>query len=812
MLFKKLIRTMGQYKAQFISMIIMIAIGIGIFVGFNMEWTSIQKNTGKFFDETKLADYHVVTENVAGFTKEECDKIKNIDGVSAATRYATANVEVYEVNENYNSDIGSDKFVRNGDELALCVSEEFNVSTFVLLDGKEYDSSYIGGVWISDTYAKKNGFALGDEIMLVFKGILRFQGTVVGYIKSGENMICVRDESQLMPDYNTFGYAYISPAFYKSVMSTPIYSYINVRSSVDVKNFKVAVKNAFDNKTTLVIPKEQSTSYAGAQSESQEGQTMGAILPVVFLLIAVLTMVTTMHRLTVKEKTQIGILKALGFKDKKILRHYTSYAFLIGIIGIGLGIGLGYFVAWFIMNPNGSMGTYFDMPEWRLYIPWFCWVILALILAALTLIGYLSVKKMLRGTAAETLQPYTPKKMKNLAIEKTKLWNKFSFGTKWNMRDVMRHKSRTIMSLIGIIGCTVIILGSLGMRDTMNAYLATYYDGAMKYSSRIYVNDEYAGDRDELVAKFQDADWSGSIAVEITEKGGEEKAVSLDVYGITNGKIAFPDGKNGYTEIADDGAYVCQRIAKAMGLKKGSSFTVSPYGTERTYELTVAAVIRSVSESIVITPVYAKQVGFERGVDKDYEIDSIYVSENRDDIIARRDAVKSVTIGDEAVSEPVDPVLKNAIKNVLSKQDIMKSFDSFLELMNQMIAVLIVAGIILGVVVLYNLGVMSYTERYREMATLKVIGFKDRKIGGLLIGQNMWVTLLGVIIGIPCGIGLLAFLMTELASEYELTLNVGVLSYLVSIVITFGVSLLVSFMVSRKNKKIDMVEALKGAE
>ena len=96
--------------------------------------------------------------------------------------------------------------------------------------------------------------------------------------------------------------------------------------------------------------------------------------------------------------------------------------------------------------------------------------------------------------------------------------------------------------------------------------------------------------------------------------------------------------------------------------------------------------------------------------------------------------------------------------------------------------------------------------------TSVLLDVKDRKIGGLLIGQNMWVTLLGVIIGIPCGIGLLAFLMTELASEYELTLNVGVLSYLVSIVITFGVSLLVSFMVSRKNKKIDMVEALKGAE
>ena len=143
---------------------------------------------------------------------------------------------------------------------------------------------------------------------------------------------------------------------------------------------------------------------------------------------------------------------------------------------------------------------------------------------------------------------------------------------------------------------------------------------------------------------------------------------------------------------------------------------------------------------------------------------------------------------------------------------IIDSFDTFNEIMNMMVAVLIVAATVLGIVVLYNLGVMSYTERYREMATLKVVGFRNRKIGKLLISQNMWVTVIGVIVGIPAGIGTLSFLVTQLASEYEMRISVSVLSIAASAVLTFAVSLLVSLMVARKNKKIDMVEALKGAE
>lgn len=143
---------------------------------------------------------------------------------------------------------------------------------------------------------------------------------------------------------------------------------------------------------------------------------------------------------------------------------------------------------------------------------------------------------------------------------------------------------------------------------------------------------------------------------------------------------------------------------------------------------------------------------------------------------------------------------------------IMDSYDTFMELMNVMIVVLVVAAIILGVVVLYNLGIMSYVERYRELATLKVLGYRDKHIGKLLISQNIWLTVIGVLLGIPTGISVLYVLVTALASEYELSIMLGWKTYGVSIVPTFGVSLLVGVMVSKKNRKIDMVEALKGAE
>ena len=142
----------------------------------------------------------------------------------------------------------------------------------------------------------------------------------------------------------------------------------------------------------------------------------------------------------------------------------------------------------------------------------------------------------------------------------------------------------------------------------------------------------------------------------------------------------------------------------------------------------------------------------------------------------------------------------------------MDSYDSFMEIMDFMVMIFVIAAIILGVIVLYNLGTMSYLERSRELATLKVLGFRDRHIGRLLISQNFWLTVAGVLLGLPGGFGALYWLIQMLATEYELKVSVGVLTYAVSILLTFGTSLAVGWMVAKKNRKIDMVEALKGAE
>jgi len=796
MLFKKLLRTMGQYKAQFISMIIMIALGFGVFVGANMEWVSIEKNTNRLFEETGLADYKIYSSSAttggvtATFSEDDLQKIKGLDGVKDAARFFSVNADVTLVNgekiKTEKDGSGKDKIPR----AAITVTESENVSFFNLTSGEAYDGASTDKIWVSDKFAEEKEIKVGDTLTFgAVQGVsepLEFK--VAGLIKSGEYMVCVQDSTQLMPDYKMFGYAYITPAAYKKIcesagLPSPLYAQINVR----VNNFDDFTKQKFSDavnaalgKTMFILSKEESSSYALAHGEVEEGQTMGAVLPVLFLAIAVLTMITTMHRIAAKEKTQIGTLKALGYKNKRILAHYSSYALAIGIVGAALGIALGYGIAYIIMNPSGMMGTYMDLPYWKLHMPFFCVVVMIAVLFALTLIGFLSVKSMLRGTAADALRPYAPKKMKNLAIEKTKAWKKFSFGTRWNLRDVMRHKSRTLMSLIGIIGCTVLMAGALGMNDTMNAFLTDYYDKAMNYSSRIYVSSASKETVAEIAEKYA-ADASASVSVEIGDKG-----VSLDIYDIKHDKVRFLDKKGALVPLRNDGAYLCRRIADEYKLKAGDTFTISPYGTDKEYTLKVNGVIYSSSESVAITNAYAEACGVTG-----YKTDSLYTS-----------AVKNVLLDDE--------LTKNF--EIQDKQSIVESFETFTSLLNLSVTVLIAAAIVLGVVVLYNLGVMSYTERYREMATLKVVGFKDKKIAGLLIGQNMWVTVIGVILGLPLAAGALGYLVKELASEYEMRVVMGWKTFLISTLLTFCVSLVVSLFVAKKNKKIDMVEALKGAE
>ena len=764
MLIKKLFRTLWQYKAQFISMVIMVALGIGVFLGFNVEWYSLEVNTKEIYDATGFADFRIYSDK--GFSPEDLEAVKAIEGVEDATRFLSMNVSVKD----------------DTDTLALTVSENMDVSGVLVMEGEPYSAEDPDGFWLSDSYAAANGIKTGDPLTLTYQ-MITIKGTVKGLVKASEYLICLPDTTQMMPDYSTYGFVYISPAMldnaipamYKSFIGS-LYHQINVKSSLDKPAFVEAADKALGT-TRLILSKDETVSWAEAQGEVNEGKTMASILPVLFLAIAILTMVTTMHRICASEKTQIGTFKALGFKDRRILVHYSAYALIIGLLGTILGIAIGYGLGWFIMNPDGAMATYIDMPSWTLHAPRFTWYVLIAINAFLTFIGFLSVRKMLQGTAADALRPYSPKRMKHLRFEETKRFKRLGFGTKWNLRDCVRHKARSLMTLFGIIGCMVLLVGGLGMKDTMDAFLDIFYEKAINYTTRVNLDaDNMTQEEAKTLAASLDGDWAASRAIQIGDKG-----YSLEIYSITHDKVRFADADMNIIPLTDDGAYICSRIAREYSLKAGDELSFSPYDSNEHYTVPVAGVLDSMTEGIFMTDAFADRTGIT------YTADSVFT---------------------DAAEIPDDP----HILNKQSKQSIMDSFDVFMDLMNKMIWLLVIAAVILGIVVLYNLGVMSYTERYREMATLKVVGFKDSKIGRLLISQNLWLTVLGILIGVPAGVGVLQYLLTALASEYELKLVLGLPTWLVSILLTFGVSLIVGLMVARKNRHIDMVAALKTAE
>lgn len=759
MLFRKLLRTIWRYKAQFISMMVMVAIGIGVFVGFNMQWRSLEKNTEDFLTQTNYADYRIYSEQ--GFSSEDIAAIEDIEGVTKASRVFQVNVDV----KNKNS------------SLALFVTENDTVSTTYLCEGQAYDENK-DGFWLSDKFAVKNDLKLGDMLTITYRN-MEISGEILGLVKSSEFMICVADSNQLMPNYASFGFVYTTPTKIKNALGgTIFYPQIHLCSELSQQEMENAVKDALGY-TVLVLGKKDHVSYAGAQSEIQEGKTMVSVLPILFLLIGVLTMITTMHRMTANEKTQIGTLKALGFKNRRIIRHYSAYGLFIGVVGAILGTALGYGICAMVVNPYSMEGTYFDMPTWDLVAPWWTWFILFGIILFLTFVSFLSVKKMLKGTAADALRPYVPKKVKPLAMEKSKIWNHMKFATKWNLRDVFRHKTRSVMTLFGVVGCMLLLVGGFGMRDTLSGMVDTLDRRVFTYETKVNFVETVSNEQAIEFASQYDGDYMASQSVQVN--GGDP--VTLEIYHISHDTIHFIGQKNEEVPLQNDGVYISIRVMN-RGYRIGDVIPFSPYGSSETYEAKVAGILRSFQgENIVMTTEYARQIKIP------FTISSVFTNRSSEEITST-----------------------DFVSGMQKKSAIMDSFLSLLDVMNAMVWIFVLAAVILGVVVLYNLGVMSYIERYRELATLKVVGFQNAQIGRILIGQNIWLTILGIVIGLPLGVGVLYLLVTTLASEYELKMVLGILTYSVSILLTFGVSLIVGFVVSHKNKKINMVEALKGSE
>lgn len=751
MLKRKIIRTLLNYKAQMISMLLMIILGVGIFLGCNIEWYSIKTNRTNYYEDTGYPEYRIYKDS---FSLDELQYVKDFSDVKYATRALTV--------------LGS---LNNNTYLMLNVLEDCqNIKPFYI-DGEVY-SNEADGIYLSDLYAKENNIKLNDYLDIEAEGF-KIHEPVKGLIKSSEYLICLKDSSQLLPNYKEYAYCYLSPKMITKYLGQAFYNTIYASSKLSTSDFEAEALNVLGASIT-VLSYQDETGYSGSNGEIEEGKTMALLIPTAFILIAVLTMVTTMARISTNERIQMGVLKSLGFKRKKIARHYSLYGLIIGIIGTLIGCVLAYGIAYYIINPKGPMSTYLDFPSWHLYMPWYGVLIVILLPITLGIISYLIVNSGLKGTACETLKPKMEKAVKASYIEKTKFFSKASFQTKWNIRDMLRHKARTIMSIIGVLFSTVLIFACMGMRDTVIDFKNTLYNENYNFENKLTLNSQISNTKALDLASKYEADYEANVAIKLNDK-----TVVLSIINNSHNLLGIVDEKENRLELKDGGVYVCRRI-KDDGYKINKEIDFNLYGSKEIISSKVIGVCLSMTEGIYMTENTANELGIS------YKIQTLYTNLNA--------------------------MVDSNVSSITTKTELLSAFNTMMEMMDSMIWILILASAILAVVVLYNLASLGYIEKIREMSTLKVIGFTNKKIAKILVVGTIWITVMGLIIGLPLGAYLLDILLRALAGEYEMNMAFGYLSYIVGIVVPFLVSLVTIYLISKKTKKLDMVSALKERE
>ncbi len=751
MLKRKIIRTLLNYKAQMISMLLMIILGVGIFLGCNIEWYSIKTNRTNYYEDTGYPEYRIYKDS---FSLDELQYVKDFSDVKYATRALTT--------------LGS---LNNNTYLMLNVLEDCQNIKPLYIDGEVY-SNEAEGIYLSDLYAKENNIKPNDYLDIEAEGF-KIHEPVKGLIKSSEYLICLKDSSQLLPNYKEYAYCYLSPKMITKYLGQAFYNTVYASSKLSTSDFEAKALNALGASIT-VLSYQDETGYSGSNGEIEEGKTMALLIPTAFILIAVLTMVTTMARISTNERIQMGVLKSLGFKRKKIARHYSLYGLIIGIIGTLIGCVLAYGIAYYIINPKGPMSTYLDFPSWHLYMPWYGVLIVILLPITLGIISYLIVNSELKGTACETLKPKREKAVKASYIEKTKFFSKASFQTKWNIRDMLRHKARTIMSIIGVLFSTVLIFACMGMRDTVIDFKNTLYNENYNFENKLTLNSQISNTKALDLASKYEADYEANVTIKFNNK-----TVVLSIINNSRNLLGIVDEKENRLELKDGGVYVCRRI-KDDGYKINKEIDFNLYGSKEIISSKVIGVCLSMTEGIYMTENTANELGIS------YKIQTLYTNLN--------------------------VMVDSNVSSITTKTELLSAFNTMMEMMDSMIWILILASAILAVVVLYNLASLGYIEKIREMSTLKVIGFTNKKIAKILVVGTIWITVMGLIIGLPLGAYLLDILLRALAGEYEMNMAFGYLSYIVGIVVPFLVSLVTIYLISKKTKKLDMVSALKERE
>ena len=652
--------------------------------------------------------------------------------------------------------------------------ENNTISKFYLLEGEDVNISDEDGVWLDKSFADAKNLKVGDNISFTFNGV-SIEKEIKGLGYSPEYVYHASDSS-IIPDFNKMGFAYLSYEAFP--LSDVPYNVLLVDFDGSASDYNDLLSDKLDGDYNSFVEKSENPSVSQFSEEIDQHKMMGDIFPVVFILIALLILLTTMTRIIAHQRTQIGILKAVGYTNKSIIFHYVSYGFWLVLAGAILGLIIGPLTLPNLFYP--SMSATYILPEWK--PAWsmnFVYVAIIMVVMSL-LVSYFAVRSISSENPADTIRPKVPKISSSGFIEKTSIWKRFSFNVRWNYRDAKRNKFRALMTIVGVMGCAALLVSAFGMYDGMHDLKEWEYSQINHYDSKLIVKDNASISSINNIADEVNGDKLMESAIEI-ESGNAKKSGSLLVLNGTN-LVTPTDYDRNEIKIGNDEISISQKMADLLGVGVGDTVKWHMMGSDKWV-------------STKIDKIHADPIsqGFIMSSDK---LDALDLNYTPTSIVT---------------SEHVDKNYSD-IKAVNSMNDMTTSWDEMTESMMLLVYILIFFACLLAVVVLYNLGLLSFTEIEREIATLKVLGFKTGSLRRLLLTQNLWFTAIGFVLGLPLGYYILDIMWQSSGDSFYILPSISLSNFLLTAVITFALSILVNLLFSRKIKKLDMVESLKGVE
>ncbi|MCR5626606.1 MAG: FtsX-like permease family protein, partial [Lachnospiraceae bacterium] len=461
MLLLNMFRNLMKNKVQFFSIFMMSFLGLFTFVGLDSEVTGFTFAEGSYYTQQNLGDLYLFDRN---FSADDEKMIENLPEVNSASRRIKVSGKAVLPENNKDAD------------MEMNFIEEDEISKLLIKDGVPY-SSGDGGVWLDYIFAEKNNIKIGDTVSLKYEDST-WSEIVRGTVMHPEHLYFLQDVAQMMPSYGTYGFCYMDvkenpdPEMITfSEMAVDLKDIDNLNPLTDEEKDHISrigekISDILDRDTLAFYDKNGLLSYQTFRSEMDQHKAMSFMFPVVFILISMLGIITTMTRLTARQRVQIGTLKALGLSKRVITLHYVSYGFFLSLAGSLAGAAAGYkYIVDMIVD---MMKQTYLLPNagGRLSYNSIFIIIAEVVIASF--VSYLSCRRELSPPPAETLRPASPKNLKPSAFEKSALWNSFSFSTQWNLRDIKRNKARTGMGIIGVAGCTMLMLAAFGCLDSIN--------------------------------------------------------------------------------------------------------------------------------------------------------------------------------------------------------------------------------------------------------------------------------------------------------------------------------------------------------